>query len=163
MLNPYWSNTKRFLSVLVVFGKSFVFAKMSKFLSWVFWQLAVATFSRLDSVTKIAYFAHIGQFLNVFSFSLKHLWLFIVFFVWTFFSITVFTHKFSYSSYSLSSFTNLQVKVWFLFLSQYVLHILLYTSWIVCFCCISNSWIWVFDFWWILIVFILLKTTIGLT
>ena len=31
MLNPCWSNTKRFLSVLVVFGKSFVFTKMSKF------------------------------------------------------------------------------------------------------------------------------------
>ena len=30
MLNPYWSNTKIFLSVLVVFGKSFVFTKMSK-------------------------------------------------------------------------------------------------------------------------------------
>ena len=32
MLNLCWSNTKRFLSVLVVFGKSFVFAKMSKIL-----------------------------------------------------------------------------------------------------------------------------------
>ena len=31
MLNPCWSNTKRFLSVLVFFGKSFVFAKMSEF------------------------------------------------------------------------------------------------------------------------------------
>ena len=31
MLNPCWSNTKRFLSVLVIFGKSFVFTKMSKF------------------------------------------------------------------------------------------------------------------------------------
>ena len=30
MLNICWSNTKRFLSVLVVFGKSFVFVKMSK-------------------------------------------------------------------------------------------------------------------------------------
>ena len=30
ILNPCLSNTKRFLSVLVVFGKSFVFAKMSK-------------------------------------------------------------------------------------------------------------------------------------
>ena len=30
MLNPCWLNTKRFLSVLVVFGKSFVFTKMSK-------------------------------------------------------------------------------------------------------------------------------------
>ena len=30
MLYPCWSNSKRFLSVLVVFGKSFIFAKMSK-------------------------------------------------------------------------------------------------------------------------------------
>ena len=30
MLNSCWSNTKRFLSVLVVFGKSLVFGKMSK-------------------------------------------------------------------------------------------------------------------------------------
>ena len=30
MLHLCWSNTKIFLSVLVVFGKSFVFAKMSK-------------------------------------------------------------------------------------------------------------------------------------
>ena len=30
MLNPCWSNTKRFVSVLVVFGKYFVFVKMSK-------------------------------------------------------------------------------------------------------------------------------------
>ena len=30
MLNPCWSNTKRFLSILVVFGKSFIFAKISK-------------------------------------------------------------------------------------------------------------------------------------
>ena len=65
------------------------------------------------------------------------------------FLIIVFTHKFSYSPYSLSPFTNLQVKAWILFLSQYMLHILLYTSWIVCFLCIFDSWIWVFDFWWI--------------
>ena len=30
ILNFCWSNTKRFLSVLIVFGKSFVFAKISK-------------------------------------------------------------------------------------------------------------------------------------
>ena len=30
MLNPCWSNTKRFLSVLAVFGKFFVFAKNVK-------------------------------------------------------------------------------------------------------------------------------------
>ena len=36
-----------------------------------FWQLALATFSRLDSVVKIVCFAHIGQFLNVFSFPSK--------------------------------------------------------------------------------------------
>ena len=33
-----------------------------------FWWLALATCSRLDSVAKIACFAQIGQFLNVFSF-----------------------------------------------------------------------------------------------
>ena len=52
------------------------------------------------------------------------LWLFIVFLVWTSFNITMFTHKSLYSPYSLSPFTNLQVKVWVLFLSQYVSHIL---------------------------------------
>ena len=40
----------------------------SKFLPWVFWRLALATCSRLDSVVKITCFAQIGQFLNVFSF-----------------------------------------------------------------------------------------------
>ena len=32
MFNPCWSNTKRFLSILVVFGKYFVFAKIVKIL-----------------------------------------------------------------------------------------------------------------------------------
>ena len=48
-------------------------------MSWVFWRLALATCSRLYSVTKITCFAHISQFLNIFSFSLEHFWLFIVF------------------------------------------------------------------------------------
>ena len=44
-----------------------------------FWWLALATCSWLDSVVKITCFAHISQFLNVFSFSLEHFWLFLVF------------------------------------------------------------------------------------
>ena len=43
MLNPCWSNTKRFFSVLAIFGMSFVFAKMSKFQKSVlpcFWRLS---------------------------------------------------------------------------------------------------------------------------
>ena len=43
MLNLCWSNTKRFLSVLVVFGKSFVFAKLSKISKTsvaLFWRLS---------------------------------------------------------------------------------------------------------------------------
>ena len=43
ILNPCWSNSKRFLSVLVVFGKSFVFAKNVKnFKNYVtlFWRLS---------------------------------------------------------------------------------------------------------------------------
>ena len=43
MLNSCWSNTKRFLSILVVFGKSFVFVKMSKFFKnsvALFWRLS---------------------------------------------------------------------------------------------------------------------------
>ena len=46
-----------------------------------FWRLALATCSQLNSVAKIACFAQIGQFLKPFSFSLEHFWLFIVFFV----------------------------------------------------------------------------------
>ena len=120
-----------------------------KFLSWVFWRLALATCSWLNPVTKNACFAFYGQFFNktFLSFPLICLWLFIVFLVWTSFKIIVFTHKSSYSPYSLSPFTNLQVKVWVLFPSQYVSHILSYTSWIMCFCFVSDTWIWVFDFW----------------
>ena len=44
-----------------------------------FWWLALVTFSRLDSVAKIACSMHISQFLNVFIFSLEYFWLFIVF------------------------------------------------------------------------------------
>ena len=43
MLNPCWSNTKRFLSVLVVFGKYFVFTKIvkiSKNSVALFWRLS---------------------------------------------------------------------------------------------------------------------------
>ena len=36
-----------------------------------FWRLDLATCSRLDLIAKIACFAHIGQFLNVFSFPLN--------------------------------------------------------------------------------------------
>ena len=44
MLHLCWSNTKRFLSVLVVFGKSFVFAKMLK----KFQKICFALFWRLS-------------------------------------------------------------------------------------------------------------------
>ena len=40
MLNPCWSNTKRFLSVLVVFGKSFCFWKNFKNSVALFWRLS---------------------------------------------------------------------------------------------------------------------------
>ena len=43
MLNPCWSNTKGFLSVLAVFGKSFIFAKnakISKKSVALFWRLS---------------------------------------------------------------------------------------------------------------------------
>ena len=43
MLNSCWSNTKRFLSILVVFGKYFVFVKMSKIFKnsvALFWRLS---------------------------------------------------------------------------------------------------------------------------
>ena len=40
MLNPCWSNTKRFLSVLVVFGKFFVFTKIVKNSVALFWRLS---------------------------------------------------------------------------------------------------------------------------
>ena len=43
MLNFCWSNTKRFLCVLVVFGKYFVFAKIVKF-----FKNSVALFWRLN-------------------------------------------------------------------------------------------------------------------
>ena len=65
------------------------YINFSKFLSWVFWRLALATCSRLDSVVKIACFAQIGQFLNVFSFSLELLWPFIVFLTWNTLKLTV--------------------------------------------------------------------------
>ena len=44
-----------------------------------FWWLALATCTRLNSVTKIVCFVQIGQFLKPFKFSLELLWLFIVF------------------------------------------------------------------------------------
>ena len=48
ILNFCWSNTKRFLSVLIFFGKSFVFAKISKFSKTVLPYLA--TWSRVNPI-----------------------------------------------------------------------------------------------------------------
>ena len=94
----------------------------SKFFSWVFWRLALATCSRLDSVAKIACFAQIGQFLNFFSFSLKLLWLFIVCLTWNTLKLTMslsnklpFLHHFNSKS---------SRKRYGFSLSLYILHVL---------------------------------------
>ena len=55
--------------------------KFSKFLSWVFWQLVLATCSWLDLVAKNACFMFQGQFLKLFNFPSTFLWLFIVFLI----------------------------------------------------------------------------------
>ena len=55
--------------------------KFSKFLSWVFWRLVLATCSWLDLVAKNACFMFQGQFLKLFNFPLTFLWLFIVFLI----------------------------------------------------------------------------------
>ena len=89
--------------------------KFSKFLSWVFWRLAQATCSRLDLVAKITCFAQIGQFLNVFSFSLELLWLFIVFLTWNILKLTVLlSNKFPFL---LHFNLVLQEKIWVFLLS----------------------------------------------
>ena len=131
----------------------------SKFLSWVFGWLPLATCSRLDSVTKIVCFAQIGQFLNVFSFSLKLLWLFIVFLTWNSLKFTMslsnklpFLHHFNSKS---------SRKRYGFSLSLYILHVLslVYLNlWVVDLiwdiCCFSDgldACLLCLDFWVLLI------------
>ena len=91
-----------------------------------FWLLALATCLQLDSVAKIVCFAQMGQFLNVFSFSLELLWLFIVFLTWNTLKLTV--SPFNIPLFFIISTSNLQEKgMVFLFLSTYFMFWVLFT------------------------------------
>ena len=115
-----------------------------------FWRLALATCSRLNSVAKIACFTQIGQFFETFGFSLELLWLFIVFPNWTSLKPTVLLTKIPIVTHHFHF--NLQEKgMGFLFFLS-ISCSLPWTSWFVsCYWDLrfidEYGWIWVFAVW----------------